>query len=232
MAVNSFLARASLVLAPPLYRLITNLLFATCRHEQHGDEHYQRLLASGQPFIVCFWHYSLALSIHHNSEEDWVAMVSASSDAEYVSRILQGMGFITVRGSRGKGGLSALKEMMAVIKEQGRKAAIVADGSQGPPLKVQAGVILLASKTGIPIVPFAGGANRYWAFRSWDRTILPKPFARVSAYFDTPMLVPANIKAQELEHYRLQLENQMLTLYRKAWGLFGISDHGEMTKKR
>lgn len=225
MAVKSFLARTSLTLAPPLYRLITKLLFATCHQEQHGYEHYQTLLESGQPFIVCFWHYSLPLSIHHISQKNWVAMVSASPDAEYVSRILQGKGLITVRGSRGKGGLAALKEMIAVIKEQGCKAAIVADGSQGPPLKVQAGVILLASKTGIPILPFAGGADRYWAFRSWDRTVLPKPFSRISACCDTPLLVPADIKAPDLEHYRLQLENQMLRLYSKAWGMFGISKH-------
>ncbi|MDD5757710.1 MAG: lysophospholipid acyltransferase family protein [Desulfobulbaceae bacterium] len=230
MAVNSLLSRTSLALAPTMYRAITRLLFATCRHEQHGIEHYHSLQASDQPFIVCFWHYSLVMAIHHHSKGNWVAMVSASSDAEYVSRILQSMGFVTVRGSRGKGGLAALKEMMTLIKEQGRKAAIIADGSQGPPLEVQAGVILLASKTGLPILPFAGGADRYWAFRSWDRTVLPKPFARLSSCFGAPMTVPAKIKSQELEYYRLQLETQMLNLYTEAWGIFGIDRHGYMAK--
>lgn len=232
MAMNGLLARASWSLAPALYRGITSILFASCRREQHGVEHYQALQASGQPFIVCFWHYSLVMAINHNAEGNWVAMVSASSDAEYVSRILQSRGFVTVRGSRGKGGLSALKEMITIIREEGRKAAIIADGSQGPALKVQAGVILLASKTNIPILPFAAGADRYWAFRSWDRTVLPKPFARLSSCFGTPITVPAKIKAQQLEDYRLQLENQMLGLYSKAWGIFGIDDHRETTKKR
>ena len=230
MAVNGPLYRASLALAPALYRAISRLLLASCRQERHGDEHYQKLLATGQPFIVCFWHYSLVQVIHQATDGKWVAMVSASADAEYVSRILNGMGIATVRGSRGKGGLAALKEMMGHIKEHGRKAAIVADGSQGPPLKVQAGVILLASKTGIPILPLIAVADRYWAFHSWDRTVLPKPFSRVALCFAAPMVVPTEIKSRELEEYRLQLEGKMLDLYTKAWGMFGVGDHGDINK--
>lgn len=232
MAVRGALYQTSLALTPTLYRAISGLLFATCHEEKHGDEHYQKLLKSGEPFIACFWHYSLVMAIHQIVGQNWVAMVSASADAEYVSAILQRMGLATVRGSRGKGGLAALKEMMAAIKGQGRKAAIVADGSQGPALKVQAGVILLASKTGIPILPLTAAADRYWAFRSWDRTVLPKPFARVALCFDAPMTVPANLKSQELEQYRLQLEGGMLELYAKAWGRFGAGGHGDMTKEK
>lgn len=232
MAVNGPLYRASLALVPPLYCALSHLLFATCREERHGDEHYQELMRSGEPFIACFWHYSLAAVIQQIEGKNWVAMVSASKDAEYVSAILNRMGLATVRGSRGKGGLAALKEMIVAVKAQGRKAAIVADGSQGPPLKVQAGVILLASKAGIPILPIAMAADRYWAFRSWDRTVLPKPLARLALCFEAPLTVPAAIKSQELEQYRLQLEGRMLELYAKAWGLFGVSGHGEMPAEK
>jgi len=232
MAVEGPLYRASLVLAPPLYRAVSRLLLATCHEEKPGHEHYQKLLATGEPFIVCFWHYSLVSVIAQAERGNWVAMVSASADAEYVSRILNHMGLATVRGSRGKGGVAALKEMMGYIKEQGCKAAIVGDGSQGPPLKLQAGVILLASKAGIPILPVAGGADRYWVFRSWDRTILPKPFARMATCFGEPITVPAEIKSRELEEYRLQVEEKMLALYAQAWGLFGASGHGDTKKEK
>lgn len=225
MAVSDRLYRASLRLVPPLYRALSSLLFASCRIERHGQERYQQFLASGQPFIACFWHYSLAFVLPEIVGRDWVAMVSASRDAEYVSRILNGMGLATVRGSRGKGGLAALKAMMAAIGEQGRKAAIVADGSQGPALKAQAGVILLASKTGVPILPFAAAADRYWAFRSWDRTVLPKPFSRVALCFGQPFVVPPGVGSSELEAYRRDLEGRMLALYGEAWGRFAASGH-------
>lgn len=228
MAVSDRLYRASLLLVPPLYRAVSRLLFASCRIERHGQERYHQFLASGQPFIACFWHYSLVFVLPEIVGRDWVAMVSASRDAEYVSRILNGMGLATVRGSRGKGGLAALKMMMAAIGEEGRKAAIVADGSQGPALKAQAGVILLASKTGVPILPFAAAADRYWAFRSWDRTVLPKPFSRVALGFGQPLLVPPGLGSAELEAHRRDLEGRMLALYGEVWGQFAASGHGSL----
>lgn len=225
MAVKGLAYRASLALVPPLYIGLSKLLFATCREQTMGLEYYQALLASGKPFITCFWHYSILYDMHRIEGRDWVAMVSASDDAEYVSRTLILMGHHPVRGSRNRGGLAAVKEMLALIKKQGRKAAIVGDGSQGPPLVLQPGVVLLASKTGAPILPLAWGADRYWTFRSWDRTAVPKPFARVGMCFDEPITVPAVLSAEELEHWRQKIEGRMLDVYTKVWREFGRDGH-------
>jgi len=202
------------------------LLFSTCRVRECGREYYDELFNKKAPFIAAFWHYSIFYTMHHRIEgRDWVAMVSGSADAEYVSSLLNRLGLATVRGSRGKGGLRALKEMMACMGDKGKKAAIVVDGSQGPALKVQAGAILLASKTGAPILPFVWGADRYWAFKSWDRTVLPKPFAKLAVYYGAPLYVPAGIRAADLEACRVDLEGRLLALYRQAWGRFGIERH-------
>lgn len=223
------LYQASLTVLPRLYLGLARLLFGSCRVELRGEgaAHYQRLLASGAPFIVCFWHYSIAFAIQLVGGRNWVAMVSASEDAEYISRILNLMGHDTVRGSRGKGGLAAIKELMAAVQAQNKKAAIVADGSQGPALEVQAGVILLASKTGIPILPLTVSADRYWAFRSWDRTMLPKPFSRVVLCYGEPLLVPSPLKSHDLEANRQLLEERLLDLYCQAWSVFGRTGHVE-----
>ena len=92
-------------------------------------------------------------------------------------------------------------------------------------MKLQAGVVLLASKTGAPILPLAWGADRYWAFRSWDRTALPKPFARVNMCFGEPISVPAGLTAQGLEEHRREIEAALIELYRQAWRPFGVVDH-------
>lgn len=201
------------------------LLFATCRVREHGRDYCDELYQKKTPFIAAFWHYSIFYTMHRIEGRDWVAMVSGSSDAEYVSSFLNRMGLATVRGSRGKGGLQALKEMMVCMSDEGKKAAIVVDGSQGPALKVQAGIILLASKTGAPILPFVWGADRYWAFKSWDRTVLPKPFANLAVHYGTPIYIPAGIRAADLEACRVNLEECMHELYRQAWGCFGIEQH-------
>ncbi|MFN2366466.1 MAG: hypothetical protein ABR523_08410, partial [Desulfurivibrionaceae bacterium] len=96
---------------------------------------------------------------------------------------------------------------------------------QGPPLTAQAGAVLLASKTAAPIVPLGWGADRYIVFRSWDRTVLPKPFARIFVKVGEPLTVPAGLKAAGIEEYRLKLEENLKENYREVWGRFGIKSH-------
>lgn len=207
---------------PPLYRLVSWLLFSSCRAEKIGTENLQP--AGDANCIMAFWHYSVFYCLHLCRGLSAVAMVSGSTDGDYVARLLHGLGIATVRGSRAKGGLAALKKMAAAMDE-GRSGAIVADGSQGPPLVVQAGVILLASRTGQAIVPVAWSANRYYTFRSWDRTILPKPFARLFLICGEPLRVPAELGKGDIEDYRLQLEKRLLNVYQTAWGRFGKEGH-------
>ena len=83
----------------------------------------------------------------------------------------------------------------------------------------------MASKSGAPILPMAVAADRYWAFRSWDRTLLPKPFARLDLWYGDPMIVPEKAGAEAIEHCRLEMEHRLNALYAKAWGTFGKDGH-------
>jgi lysophospholipid acyltransferase (LPLAT)-like uncharacterized protein len=222
---NSLLAKMSLAVVPPLYQAVTGVLFKSCRLEEDGLEYRAQCYAAG-PCIVAFWHYSIYYIIQRSVDRSWVAMVSASSDGEYVARVLRRLGHTAVRGSKGKGkqGFKALMEM-AQWMDRGRMAAIVADGSQGPAREAQPGAIVLASRTGAPILPTAWSADRYHAFGSWDRSILPYPFARIYLCHAEPIWVLPRIQGQELEDKRLELEKSLNDLYAKAWGRFGRKEH-------
>lgn len=225
MAVKrGFWYQLSLAVVPLFYNVISRTLFATCRTHEHGRHHLAACEKQPAAFIAAFWHYSVLYIIHRSRHKSWVAMVSASRDAEYVAKILDHMGCETVRGSRSRGGLSSLKRMITLVKN-GKNAAIVADGSQGPPRQVQAGVILLASKTGVPILPVIWGADRYFAFKSWDRTLLPKPFARIGLWYGEPLSVPGKLKSADLQIYRRNLEERLNNLYSMAWHEFGRKEH-------
>jgi lysophospholipid acyltransferase (LPLAT)-like uncharacterized protein len=222
---NTLLIKLSLALIPPLYQAVTEVLFKSCRLEEDGLEYWTQCDARG-PFIAAFWHYSIYYILRRSVDQPLVAMVSASSDGEYVTRILQRLGHTAVRGSKGKGkqGFKALMEM-AQWMTRGRMAAMVADGSQGPARVAQPGAIILASRTGAPILPMAWSADRYHAFGSWDRSILPYPFARMYLCHAEPIWVPSRIQGQELEDKRLELEKRLNDLYAKAWHRFGRKEH-------
>lgn len=227
MAVkNAFLYKVLLSLAPRLYVWVSRMLFATCRIRVHGGENLARCEAQVKPFVGVFWHYSVftAVELIRGRGRGWAAMVSASQDAEFVARILVRQGVVAARGSRNRGGLAALKGLIGLLR-QGYNAAIVADGSHGPARVMQAGAILLASKSGAPVLPMVAAADRYWAFRSWDRTLLPKPFSRLDLWYGEPMPVSEKSGAEEIEQYRLEMEHRLNALYAKAWGEFGKESH-------
>ena len=226
MAVkNGFFYRVLLAVVPWLYAGVSRLLFATCRVRVHGGKNLDLCLAQGR-CVAVFWHYSVfpVISLNHGRDRGWAAMVSASGDAEFVARILARQGVETVRGSRNRGGLSALKGLIGLM-HQGYNAVIVADGSQGPARVMQAGAVLLASKSAAPILPMAVAADRYWVFRSWDRTLLPKPFSRLDLWYGEPMTVPEKAGAEEIEQCRLEMQDRLNGLYVQAWSAFGKNGH-------
>jgi len=218
-----WLYRGSLKIVPPLYVGLTGLLFFTCRKSIHGEEH-RRFCERHNAFICAIWHYGILYILHHFRGKKAAVMVSASRDGEYIARAARLMGFSTVRGSRTSQGLRAIIRLRTQLKK-GLSAGIVADGSQGPPRKLQAGVILLAGRSGAPILPFAWSAERYITFSSWDRTVLPLPFSRMSICYGKPLLVPDKLEDGELERYRLLLEESMNRLYQEAWSIYGRKHH-------
>ncbi len=143
-------------------------------------------------------------------------MVSASKDGEYIAQVAQLLGHVPVRGSSNRGGVKALRKMIDLL-QQGRNSAIVADGSQGPARKVQAGCILMAGKSGKPIFPMAWAADRCLVFKSWDRTVVPWPFATIFLHHGEPLFVPPSLSSAQIEAYRLELENRLNGLYEEVW---------------
>jgi lysophospholipid acyltransferase (LPLAT)-like uncharacterized protein len=224
MKEGTLLNKISLAVIPRALSWLIKAWFATCRITVHDAHYREQCHEHEHPVIATFWHYAILYNFYHMRKETGVAMVSASKDGEYIARLAGFFGFAAVRGSRNRKGMQAMKEMMRYVGE-GRHAAIVADGSQGPPLVVQAGSILLASKTEAPILPILWSASRYFAVHSWDRLVIPWPFSRIDFFYGEPVRVPKDLKAEGLEDYRLQLERNLNGLYLKAWGLYGKTGH-------
>ncbi len=216
--------RVSLLLIPSLLAVIARIWFCTCRVNVHGIKYRDMVMNNGGSGVGSFWHYSFLYSFFHNRKEKVVAMVSASKDGEYISKFLQKFDVLTVRGSRNKGGIGALKGMIRAMRK-GYSAAIVADGSQGPARVVQAGCIILASRSGSPVIPMLWSANRYIRISSWDGTAIPYPFSTIEFFYGEPLEVPPKLSSEEIETFRLILEKRLNDLYTEAWKLQGKTEH-------
>ncbi len=220
---KTFLYRASVRVLPFLLSLLLRLWFATCRVTEHGSE-YRRQADQARSIVATFWHYSLVYVFYHLKNDRAAVLVSASEDGEYIARLAQCLDFFTVRGSSNRGGLRALKELLVHLNS-GCHVGMVADGSQGPPLVAQAGSIMLASKSGSPILPLAWSASRSFSFNSWDHTCMPLPFAKIDFFYGEPISIPKQIGREDIEKYRLMLEENMNQLYGTAWARYGRESH-------
>jgi lysophospholipid acyltransferase (LPLAT)-like uncharacterized protein len=218
--LNSLLLRV----VPVTLAWLMRLWFLTCRVRLHDPENFFEQMRSKQPIIASFWHYAIIFIFYFLRRYSAMVMVSASRDGEYIARLAREFDFSVSRGSRNNKGAEALKKLFRAVRG-GNNCAIVADGSQGPPRVAQPGAILLASRTGAPVLPMVWSASRYYAIRSWDRTVIPKPFACVDYYFGEPLFVPAELKADGIETYRLLLEERLNGLYARAWGQYNRGDH-------
>ncbi len=215
-----------LALAPFIYKIVIGFLFASCRKETRGKEIWQKMVDSGQPFIITFWHYNVLYASLAGGRLPMVAMVSPSKDGEFIARIMESKGLATVRGSRSKGGVGAIKGLLKAVR-QGLSPVIIADGSQGPAKVVQGGSLVIASRAGIPILPMSWSFSRYKLFRSWDKTLLPMPFAKMVWVIGEPVTVPAKLDSDGVEEYRLLLEERLMATYKAAWGEFSRKGHDE-----
>jgi len=218
------LNRFLVAVLPGTIAFIMRIWFVTCRVQVHHPEKYPDPIKSGKPIVASFWHYSLVYIFYFLRKYSATVMVSASRDGEYIARLAGKFGFSSVRGSRNNKGVEALKGILRAVKS-GDSGAIVADGSQGPPLVAQPGAIMVASRTGAPIVPMAWSASSYFAIRSWDRTVIPKPFSRIHYVFGDAIQVPKKLSEEQFEEYRVLLEKVLRDLYREAWLKTGRQGH-------
>jgi lysophospholipid acyltransferase (LPLAT)-like uncharacterized protein len=174
--------------------LAIDALMATTRVERINDGPFRSLQAQGQPVIFALWHGRLLPPTWAHRHEGVMALASRSEDGEYITRVLHHWGYGVVRGSSSRGGESALRELVQRVRE-GHSVALTADGPRGPREKLKFGVLQIAQRTGAPIIPLGTAVSRAWRFNSWDRFMLPKPFARVRIAYGDPVYVPKTTDA-------------------------------------
>jgi len=181
-------------------------LFLTTSAERIGREHYQRFRNERSPVIFVFWHGQLLPLLYHHRNEDAVVLVSEHADGEYITRVIERMGFRTTRGSSTRGGTKALKGLIRAARD-GHDLGITPDGPGGPARQLKPGALLAAALTGLPIIPVAAGASSAWRASSWDGFLIPKPFARVRLCYGPPYWVERDAGEEALAKHARVLED-------------------------
>lgn len=183
--------RSFLFLAWLLF-FVVRALTATYRYRFFGIDNRQasaNLHPKGS-IALGIWHENILAGMTAHRGQPFCPMVSPSKDGELVTFVGEKFGFEAVRGSTSRRGLEALSEIDAFIGK-GKYTGLAVDGPRGPRRLAKSGIVDIARRTGVAVLPFTAVADRYWVFhKSWDRFRVPKPFARVAIRYGTPIIVP------------------------------------------
>ncbi len=217
-----------------LYALLTPLVRAwlastwwTWRGGQViGEAHLQTVLDAGGPIIPCYWHEMHFMGVRMMLQLQRRGLklgflISPSVDGEVPARLARGWGAEAIRGSTTRTGAKAMRELYLKVTRDGVSPVTTSDGPQGPRREFKPGAIMLAQMTGAPIVLVACAASRAWRLRTWDRFVIPKPFARIACAVSAPRYVPRELKVDDLQPVQREIEATMAALVEQAEAAVG-----------
>lgn len=180
-------------LVPFLGAGLSKLWSYTLRVRHEGFEAVEAIVDRDERFILTFWHrrlFMMPLAYPFRRKERGVAILSSDSrDGERSAATWRWFGIHAVRGTASEDGAKALVRMIQAVR-QGWDFGITPDGPRGPLMELKPGVVALARKTGAWIVPVSLAFDRSFELRTWDRMVIPAPFAACTVRYGTPYRVP------------------------------------------
>ena len=139
------------------------------------------------------------------------ALISASRDGDLLADAIRRFGYDVARGSSSRLGASAILQLTEVLASK-RDVVITPDGPRGPVYELGPGIIFLAQKSGASVLPMNLEYSRCWRLGSWDRFIIPQPFAKVRVLIGHPHPVKPTSTPDGFEAERLALQHAMMKL--------------------
>lgn len=198
--------------------LVCRLWFATCRVRIVGRDLHARYVLGRHPLVGASWHRNAIFMVWFFRRQHPAVMFSRSHDGELLARFAARLGVVPVRGSTSRGGHTALRAMLRHLRRPGGgKVATVVDGPRGPRGVAKSGMIVLAKMAGAPLLPVMMSAHPAITLsRTWDRTLIPLPFSRVTVSYAPPWIVPPDLDAEGMERLRAEVEATLNRMMREA----------------
>ncbi len=171
------------------------------------------------PAVVAFWHDEMLplwsvfarkkAKARVQGSTPLSALTSLSKDGDVLAQLLRDWGYTVVRGSSSKGGKEALEEMIRLAQHS--ILLITPDGPRGPRHTMKAGAVIAAQRAGAPLYLCRIAARGRRFERSWDKFLLPYPFANISVVIAKAAL-PASNEEQKIRSALHDCERHLRTL--------------------
>lgn len=160
---------------------------------------------TGNNAIYMLFHSDLFVPTFQFRNCGYFVLVSQHKDGEFVSRMIQKLGYFTIRGSSTRGGRKALREIINTLKN-GKNVVIIPDGPKGPVGKIKEGILTSSILAEVPIIPVIVSYSKVYRVNSWDSFNLPHPFSKVNILFGKPIKVDKTLKKENFSRKIILIE--------------------------
>jgi lysophospholipid acyltransferase (LPLAT)-like uncharacterized protein len=175
-----------------------------------------RLLNEGRSFIVAFWHGRLLLMPYAWMRPvPFFMLISQHRDGQLIARTVAYFGIATIAGSTTRGGAGALRALVKALND-GACVGITPDGPRGPYMRASDGIVSVARLAGVPVLPATYAISRRRVLGTWDRFVVPLPFARGVIAWGEPIAVARDLDAAGVDAVRRRIEDALNTVTAEA----------------
>jgi len=196
---------------------VLRVILVTCRVRYINKRYIDEYIYGDKKIVITTWHRCTIYFMVKYGCLHPMALLSPSKDGDLLADFSKKLGFVIARGSSSRGGKQGSEQMVNFLNTGGRIATTVADGPQGPALRAKAGLVRIAQRSGAHLVPLTWSANRVWMFsKAWDKTIIPKPFAKIVICASEPYLIPRKANGEEFDGYVKGMERTLNSITRKV----------------
>jgi lysophospholipid acyltransferase (LPLAT)-like uncharacterized protein len=201
--------------------LYLELIWRTSRMTVVGEDRLAALIREQGSVVPVFWHQHLLICArfivsNRNGGLKPGFMVSPSVDGQAPTMMAELYGAHVVRGSGSYTGVRALRGVHQAIAKDEISPAITPDGPRGPRFKLKPGAIFAAQISRKAVVPVAYAARPAWMLRTWDKFIIPPPFARIVIAVGEPYYPARRLDEKEMEAAQGEIERRLHETFKLA----------------
>ena len=202
------------ILSRLFYTIIT-LLKWTYRIKKEKLHYYGEAASksfNGVP-LLAIWHEHSIPIVLGEVGRPYRPLVSRGTAGKITGYVMKKLGYWVAfgsenRGGANKGGAEVRSEVLSTL-DSGYSPSFTVDGSSGPRRVCKAGVVKIAEKTGIPIIPLTAIVEKAWTLNTWDKMLIPKPFSKIHLIYGEPIFVPKGTTGESFKTFQRKVEQRL-----------------------
>jgi lysophospholipid acyltransferase (LPLAT)-like uncharacterized protein len=188
---------------------VINFLCKTLKIDETNKEVLKDFQLNNSNAVFTFWHGTMLVPWFLLKKYKPSTIISRSNDGDILTKILNNWGYRVKRGSSSQGGKEVLENLIREAVEK-KNIAITPDGPRGPEKVMKAGAVVLAKKTGTPLVLVGTNYKKKMKLKSWDKFEIPYFFSKVVVVYSEPFYIDEQLSFDETNE-KIQIMSDKLT---------------------